>query len=65
MLGANKTNIVSDVLHRLNIQCLQIFYVTQSRTTTVIHSYLKTSVFISYLLLSFFFFIQSMPYSIL
>jgi hypothetical protein len=31
-----------------NVQCLLIFFVMQSRTTTVIHSYLKTLVFISY-----------------
>jgi hypothetical protein len=35
-------------LYRVNVQCLRIFYVMQSRTTTVTHSYLKTSVFISY-----------------
>jgi hypothetical protein len=34
--------------YMVNVQCLQIFYVTQSCVTTVIHSYLRTSVFISY-----------------
>jgi hypothetical protein len=34
--------------YRLNVQCLRLCYVMQPRTTTVIQSYLKTSVFISY-----------------
>jgi hypothetical protein len=40
--------------HTLNVQCLRIF-VVESCTTIVIHSSLKTSVFISYYISCFFF----------
>jgi hypothetical protein len=45
---------LSGGIYRLNVQYLRILYVMQSRTT-VVHSYLKTSVFISYLFFLHFF----------
>jgi hypothetical protein len=69
-------NVSSQNVFRVNVQCFRVFYVMQSRTTTVIHYFLKTSLFTSYYSMSSFlpslflpschsFFLHSIPYSIL
>jgi hypothetical protein len=69
-LGKLRPAWESNTVYRVDVQCFRMFYVVQSHTTTVIHSSLKTSVFIlyysrysSFVRFFFSFFLHPMPYS--